>query len=104
MEQNNIYTEQRSLQQDTDQEIDLVEIIRKLWKNRKFILRVTLGFMVLGVLVALLSSEEYTAGLGKSWFRRMGHYFTGRRCIANTRIQRYRENQWSRDVSEHSRI
>ncbi len=62
MEQNNIYTEQRSLQQDTDQEIDLVEIIRKLWKNRKFILRVTLGFMVLGVLVALLSSEEYTAG------------------------------------------
>jgi len=62
MEQDKIYTDPQGIQQNTDQEIDLVEIIRKLWKNRKFILRITLAFMVLGVLVALFSSEEYTAG------------------------------------------
>ncbi|MDE5639082.1 MAG: lipopolysaccharide biosynthesis protein, partial [Odoribacter sp.] len=61
MEQNKTYTEPNGLQQ-TEQEIDLVEIIRKLWKNRKFILRITLIFMVLGVAVALFSSKEYTAG------------------------------------------
>ncbi len=61
MEQNKTYTESTGLQQ-TEQEIDLVEIVRKLWKNRKFILRITLVFMLLGVLVALFSAEEYTAG------------------------------------------
>lgn len=61
MEQNKTYTEPNGLQQ-TEQEIDLVEIIRKLWKNRKLILRVTIGFMLLGILVALFTSEEYTAG------------------------------------------
>lgn len=61
MEQNKTYTEPNGLQQ-TEQEIDLVEIIRKLWKNRKLILRVTIVFMLLGILVALFTSEEYTAG------------------------------------------
>ena len=45
-----------------EQEIDLVEIIRKLWTNKKLIIRVTVVSMVLGVLVALLSAKEYTAG------------------------------------------
>jgi len=45
-----------------EEEIDLVEVIRKLWKNRKLIIRVTVVFMVLGVLVALFSPKEYTAG------------------------------------------
>lgn len=45
----------------SEQEIDLVEVIRKLWKNRKLILKVTLAFMILGVLVALFSAKEYTA-------------------------------------------
>lgn len=62
MEQNKTYTEPNGLQQNDEQEIDLVEIIRKLWKNRKLILRVTLAFMLLGILVALFSAKEYTAG------------------------------------------
>lgn len=45
-----------------EEEIDLVEVIRKLWKNRKLIIQVTVVFMVLGILVALLSPKEYSAG------------------------------------------
>ena len=74
MEQNELHTagEDRNMSSggyrgpaNTDmgeQEIDLVEIIRKLWINKKLIIRVTVISMVLGVLVALLSSKEYTAG------------------------------------------
>lgn len=45
-----------------EQEIDLVELIQRMWVNRKLILRVTGVFFVLGLLVALLSSKAYTAG------------------------------------------
>lgn len=58
MENENIYPTDKS----ADQEIDLIEVIQKLWKNRKFILRITSLFIILGILVALFSSEEYTAG------------------------------------------
>ena len=36
-----------------EQEIDLVELIQKMWINRWLIIKVTAVFMVLGVLVAL---------------------------------------------------
>ena len=49
-------------QMPQEEEIDLVEVIRKLWKNRKLIIKITVVFMVLGVLVALFSPKEYTAG------------------------------------------
>ena len=52
-------TEQINKQEEN--EIDLIEVIRKLWAKRKFILRVTIIFFCLGVLVALFSSKEYTA-------------------------------------------
>lgn len=52
--------EQINKQEET--EIDLIEVIRKLWAKRKFILKVTVVFMALGVLIALFSSKEYTAG------------------------------------------
>lgn len=45
----------------TEKEIDLIEVIRKLWCKRKFILKVTLIFACFGVLVALFSAKEYTA-------------------------------------------
>ncbi len=48
--------------QSLENEIDLVEVIRKLWKKRKFILKVTVVCMCIGILVALLSAKEYTAG------------------------------------------
>lgn len=49
-------------QMPQEEEIDLVEVIRKLWKNRKLIIKITVVFMVLGVLVALFSPKVYTAG------------------------------------------
>ena len=52
--------EQINKQEET--EIDLIEVIRKLWAKRKFILKVTVVFMAFGVLIALFSPKEYTAG------------------------------------------
>lgn len=44
-----------------EQEIDLIEVVQKVWRNRKLILKITLAFMIVGVLVALFSVKEYTA-------------------------------------------
>ena len=44
-------------QMPQEEEIDLVEVVRKLWKNRKLILKITVVFMVLGVLVVLFSPK-----------------------------------------------
>ena len=44
-----------------EQEIDLVELIQKMWINRGLIIKVTSVFVVLGVLVALFSAKVYTA-------------------------------------------
>lgn len=44
-----------------EDEIDLKEIIIKLWSNRKFILTFTGVFLVLGILIAFLSPVTYKA-------------------------------------------
>ena len=44
-----------------EQEIDLVELIQRMWVNRWLIVKVMAVFMVLGVLVALFSAKVYTA-------------------------------------------
>ena len=44
-------------------EIDLLEIARKLWDNRKFILKVTAIFVVIGLFVAIFSAKEYTSSV-----------------------------------------
>lgn len=59
MEQQNLPTAPQSVQ-DSD-EIDLVDLLRKLWVKRKFILRLTAGFLLIGLLVALFSPVKYTA-------------------------------------------
>ena len=41
--------------------IDLIEILQKLWVKRKLILIVTGAAMVLGLFVALLTPNQYTA-------------------------------------------
>ena len=43
------------------QEIDIVELIQKMWINRWLIIKVASVFVVLGVLVALFSAKVYTA-------------------------------------------
>lgn len=45
-----------------EEEIDLVEVIKKLWKNRKLIIKITLVFIVLGIFIALFSPTSYSAG------------------------------------------
>ena len=54
--------QERENRMPQEEEIDLVEVIKKLWKNRKLIIKVTVVFMVLGVFVALFSPKEYSAG------------------------------------------
>lgn len=44
-----------------EQEIDLVELIQRMWVNRWLIVKVTSVFIVLGVLVALFSAKVFTA-------------------------------------------
>ena len=44
-----------------EQEVDIVELIKKMWLNRRLILKLTLVFMFIGVVVALTSSKVYTA-------------------------------------------
>ncbi len=66
------------IENQAENEIDLIEVFGKLWDRRKFILKITVGFMVFGVLVALFSSKEYTAGCtivpqtGESEYKRFG--------------------------------
>jgi hypothetical protein len=44
-------------------EIDLLELARKLWDNRRFILKVTAIFAALGLFVAIFSAKEYTSSV-----------------------------------------
>ena len=55
--------EQQNLPQpvQNSDEIDLVDLLRKLWLKRKFILMVTGIFLLIGLFVALFSPVSYTA-------------------------------------------
>lgn len=44
-----------------ENEIDLIEVIRKLWSKRRFILKITIIFAFLGILIAFFSAKEFTA-------------------------------------------
>lgn len=44
-----------------EQEIDLVELAKRMWINRWLIVKITAAFMVLGLAVALFSAKSYTA-------------------------------------------
>ena len=44
-----------------EDEIDLIALIKSLWISKKFIIKLTVAFAALGVVVALLSPIEYTA-------------------------------------------
>ena len=47
--------------QEATDEIDLTEILRKLWVKRKFILKTTGIFLLIGLFIALFSPVKYTA-------------------------------------------
>lgn len=46
---------------DTSDEIDLTDILRQLWGKRRFILKVTVFFLLMGLFIALFSPVKYTA-------------------------------------------
>ena len=60
MEQQNIPTVPQPVQESD--EIDLVDLLRKLWVQRKLILTVTAIFLLIGIFVAMVSPVSYTAG------------------------------------------
>lgn len=47
--------------ENNSDEIDLTELLRKLWAKRGFILKVTVLFLLLGLFVALFSPVQYTS-------------------------------------------
>ena len=44
-----------------EDEIDLIELIKKVWSSKRFIIKWTGYFIVIGLVVALLSPKEFTA-------------------------------------------
>lgn len=44
-----------------EQEIDLIELIQRLWINRYLIVKITIVFMLLGLIVAFVSPKKYSA-------------------------------------------
>lgn len=54
--------ENQNIESSQEQEIDLVELIKRMWVNRKLILKVTGVCFALGLLIALFSPKAYTAG------------------------------------------
>lgn len=46
---------------EDEQDIDIVELIQKMWLNRKLIIKITVVFMILGLVVALVSPKVFTA-------------------------------------------
>jgi uncharacterized protein involved in exopolysaccharide biosynthesis len=59
MEQNIIPPVTQPVQ--SSEEIDLMDLIRKLWVKRRFIISVTTIFLLLGLFIALISPVSYTA-------------------------------------------
>ena len=42
-----------------EDEIDLVEVMKNIWKNRKTIVRTTVGCLILGLFIAFTTPKEY---------------------------------------------
>lgn len=48
-------------QKNMEDEIDLIELIKAIWAGRKFIAKVTVVFIIIGLVIALTSPVEYQA-------------------------------------------
>ena len=44
-----------------DDEIDIIDIIKKIWGGRIFIFKWTSLFIILGIIVVLLTKKQFTA-------------------------------------------
>ncbi len=48
---------------NTEEEIDIVELLRVIWQNRKMIVAITIGVMIMSVITALIIKRSYGAEL-----------------------------------------
>jgi len=46
-----------------EDEIDLISLIKTLWKSRRTVIKTTLIFMAIGIFIAIFSSKEYKASI-----------------------------------------
>ena len=47
--------------ENQNEEIDLIELIKKVWNAKWFVLKTTLVCLLIGVFVAIFSKKQYTA-------------------------------------------
>lgn len=59
MEENNKEKQQMA---DGESEIDLIELVRRFWRKRLVIIKMTALFLLLGLLIVVFSPNQYTAG------------------------------------------
>ena len=52
--------DERQFVQEEEQEIDLVELALKIWKERKFLLKLSGMAIVVGLIIAFSIPKEYT--------------------------------------------
>ncbi len=55
------YKNHTDINKSTEEEIDLMQLVKILWNERKKIIKITICFMLLGLFVAIFSEKEYTA-------------------------------------------
>ena len=53
--------ENKNIQQQEEDTIDIIALLKQLWVARKTILKITILFLFLGLFVAIFSKKEYTA-------------------------------------------
>lgn len=76
-------------QQINEGEIDLIEIIHKLWRNRKFIIKITIIFAILGFIVAVSTPNIYTASctmVPQTGEKKVGGSLSGLAAIAGINL------------------
>ena len=76
-------------QNPAEDEIDLIEIAAKLWANRRFIIKITLIFMAIGLFIAIFTPNEYTASttmVPQTGEKRAGGSLSGLAAMAGINI------------------
>jgi len=53
--------ETKTKQSSADDEIDLIALAKTIWESRKFIIKMVIVFMIMGVAVAFLTPKQYTS-------------------------------------------
>ncbi len=57
----NEYKKHSDVNKSSEEEIDLIQLAKILWNERKKVIKITMYFMLFGLFVALFSEKEYTA-------------------------------------------